>query len=188
MRKNTYCALRVPNFSWKHIGGKRESDMRNHTILPKNPSDIQEFDLLNDEVFQEQEENTRKYQQKSLAGKIGFVLFGVAGYSLLFFRNNDFLGFVAMGGMILAVIGSLFARCPHCNSLQPGRIYGLSFSRSSLLVSYEKGVWPFASRCVKCGYYLSSRKLKKDKLQQPKESDATTTKGADPKIKGFRLH
>ena len=155
---------RICIFNWKYTSGQKESNMRNFTIFPKTPKHMREFDLRNNEVFQQQEKNTQKYQQKSLAGKIGFVLFGVAGCLLLFFRNNDFLGFIAIGGMMLAFIGSLFARCPHCNSLQPGRVYGLSFSRSSLLTSFEKGIWPFASRCVKCKYYLSPRKLKKDKL------------------------
>ena len=132
------------------------------TIFPKPHRYTQKFDLLNDATYQEQRVNTYQYKRKSLTGKIGFILFGIAGYSLIFFRHNDLLGFITVGEMILAVVGSLFARCPHCNSLQPGRVYGLSFSGSSLFVSYAKGVWPFAN----CSYYLSLRKLEKDKLFQ----------------------
>ena len=143
-----------------------ENNMRHFTIFPKKTEYSQKLDLLNDAIYQEQLMNVQQYQRKSLVGKIGFVSFGAAGCSLLFFRNNDTLGILGIIGMVFGFVGSLFARCPHCNSLQPGRVYGLSFSGGSLFVSYSKGIWPFASRCVKCEYYLSSRKLNKDLLLQ----------------------
>ena len=141
----------------------RGNNMKNFTLFPKTSGYKQQFDLLNNEVCQEQRTNALKYQKRSLVGKLGFVLFGVGLYPLFIFRNNDWLIIIATIGMVMAAIGSLFARCPHCGSLQPGRVYGLSFSGNSLFTSYSKGIWPFASRCAKCEYYLSQRKLEKDR-------------------------
>ena len=139
--------------------------MPKFTIFPKAPHYTQGFDLLNQQTYQEQSVNAHEYYRKSLLGKIGFILFGVLGYLGMFvFDKVPFALGIAFGlSMVIAFIGSLLARCPHCGSLQPGRVYGLSFSGNSLFTSYSKGIWPFASRCAKCEYYLSQRKLEKDR-------------------------
>lgn len=48
-------------------------------------------------------------------------------------------------------------KCPKCGSAPQGRSIGLSGG-----VTYTKGINPFPSRCVCCGFYLRKSALKRD--------------------------
>ena len=128
------------------------------------------FELSDANVYRSQLVNAQIFERKSLLGRVGFRLMGVcAMWSLCVkFFPQYFIHtwlpssytIIAVGSLfiIVAVLGTLFfARCPNCNSLQPGMGRSLFYWKSHAI-----GFSPFAKRCVQCNYYLSVKELKKD--------------------------
>lgn len=137
------------------------------------------FDLLDNEVYTKQLGNAQKYEEKSKLGKYGFYGFGLLGSIILFpiaigYNMPEWLLIPIAVIILFAIFTTLiWARCPHCNSLQPGYQYSFSIF-NGISASYGKGISPFAKRCVECDYYLSQRVLNKD-LQKQKEEKSTET-------------
>lgn len=129
------------------------------------------FDLMNISVYNIQKDNAKLFKQRSFLGRMGFYLF-VAFFAIAFSEfivsvdlldKYPVLWSIFVVGMFFMSFGTLWgARCPNCKSHQPGVVYTIKATG----ISYSKGVSPFASKCVKCGYYLSLRKLKQDYLGQ----------------------
>lgn len=131
-----------------------------------------QFDLSCQEVFSAQMNNADKYEKRSIFAKIGFALFALTAI-LIFLLDpvpNLIWGIYAVS-LAFAVIGTWFARCPNCGSLQPGKVYRLSFTEDSFIASYSAGISPFAKRCVKCSYYLSKKKLLKESKYSARRGD-----------------
>ncbi len=139
------------------------------------------LDLLNEAVYQIQLNNATAFNKKSFAGKVGFFMIP-GSLALLIFLEKIFgiqlenqypvLFFILIAAsLFLGVLGTIFyAKCPNCNSLQPGKYYSFSFAEGGFTAQYGKGVSPFAKRCIKCQCYLSVKQLEKDKGLQTEAS------------------
>lgn len=158
------------------IGSKLSRFLNNKRQKPMS------FDLLDDNIYAEQLSNAQKYEEKSKLGKYGVYGFGFV-MSIIFIPDiffNHKMPTWLLVPMAISIIFAIFAtliwaRCPHCNSLQPGYQYSFSIF-NGISASYGKGISPFAKRCVECDYYLSIRALNKDLEIQKEEKSAEVIK------------
>jgi hypothetical protein len=126
------------------------------------------IDLSDSDVVQSQFENIKKFRPKRNA--LYFSMIALIGEVLLLELLIDYLdlsretgahitfhfGFVSF--FILFIMLAMFRfKCPKCRAVPQGRSMNLSEG-----ISYTKGVNPFPSRCVCCGFYLTERALLRD--------------------------